>query len=419
MQKQSRAEASPVERVEKPGSGGSIPASESGPRLDRRGFLELVGVGVGTLAVAGAAGLTWKAVDGGVFASGTGPAYAAWDALGAPTGDALALVSAAILASNAHNTQPWRFRVATDRIDLFADTTRTIGAMDPLRRELDLSLGCALENLVLAGPANGKTTSVTLLPEAGDATHVARIDLADAVTPVSPLYAVLGERHTNRGAYDTRRRVSQVQLDTWGALVGGVGAELVWFTSDAAKAAFGDLTLRATQAIIADREQSADDYAWYRSSWDEIQAKKDGITIDPSGQGPLIRALSKLVPVSQQQNNDGWLTGMRTTQVPTAAAFGVIVVRDAADRAVRLDAGRSWQRMHLAATADGLALQPLCQVPERIDREQSAGLPSEFTTAMASLLPAGTRPIMSFRVGYPTRGALRSPRRPARDVLLI
>ena len=142
-------------------------------------------------------------------------------------------------------------------------------------------------------------------------------------------------------------------------------------------------------------------------------------TIDPSGQGPLIRALSKLVPVSQQQNNDGWLTGMRTTQVPTAAAFGVIVVRDAADRAVRLDAGRSWQRMHLAATADGLALQHLCQVPERIDREQSAGLPSEFTTAMASLLPAGTRPIMSFRVGYPTRGALRSPRRPARDVLLI
>src|ERR1035437_1281513 len=50
--------------------------------MDRRKFLRIVGLGVGTLAVTGAGGLTWRAADGGVFATGTGPAYAAWDESG-------------------------------------------------------------------------------------------------------------------------------------------------------------------------------------------------------------------------------------------------------------------------------------------------------------------------------------------------
>ncbi|MGV8964888.1 MAG: Acg family FMN-binding oxidoreductase [Cellulomonas sp.] len=396
----------------------SKPDDGTDPQLGRRGFLGMIGVGVGTLAVAGAAGLTWKAIDGGIFASGTGPAYAAWDALNAPSEATLALVSAAVLAANAHNTQPWLFRVAPDRVDLFADTTRTLGAMDPLGRELDLTLGCAVENLVLAAPVRGTAATVTLLPEPADSTHIARVDLRATDAAVSPLYAAIAQRHTNRGAYDTARAVRPAQLAALGALLDAPGAELVWFTTDAAKTAFGDLTLRATEAIIADRQQSADDYVWYRSSWDEIQAKKDGITIDPSGQTPLIRALSKIIPVSQQQNSDGWLKGMRTIQIPTAAAFGAIVVREPADRGNRLAAGRAWQRMHLSATTQGLAMQPLCQVPERIDREASASLRADFAPAMAALLPSGTRPLMTFRIGYPTMTALPSPRRPAHDVVL-
>lgn len=404
--------------------GQEVPPTASDPetvprtRLSRRALLGMVGAGVGTLAVVGAGGLVWRAVEGGVFATGTGPAYAAWDALDAPGEATLALVSAAVLAANAHNTQPWFFRVSPNRIDLFADTTRTIGAMDPLLRERDISLGCALENLVLAGPAHGLATTVALLPEASDPTHIARIDLRATAAAISPLYAAIANRHTDRSAYDTSQTLPQAQLDALGALVDTPNVGLVWFTRDAERAAFGELTLRATEAIIADPQQSSDDYAWYRSSWEEIQTKKDGITIDPSGQPALIRALSKIIPVTQQQNNDGWLNGMRTIQVPTAAAFGAIVVRYPANRTHRLAAGRAWQRLHLSATDAGLAVQPLCQVPERIDRETSAGLPTDFTTAMAALLPSGTHAVMTFRIGHPTMAALSSPRRPASEVVL-
>jgi nitroreductase len=385
--------------------------------VSRRTILQFLGLGAGVVAVAGATGLTWRAIDGGVFATGTGPAYAAWDEADHTGPDPMNLIRAAVLAANAHNTQPWLFTVSGDRIELFADLTRTIGAMDPLLREMHVSLGCAVENLVLAGPPSGLTANVVLLPDPADATHIATITLTPTTASRSPLFDAITSRHTNRGGYDTTRPVTGQQLDALGALVDVPGTEVVWFTTDEEKRAFSDLTVRATEAIIADPQQAADDYRWYRTDWQDIQDLKDGITIDPSGQSTLIRALAKLLPVSQEQNNSGWLTGTRDTQLPTAAAFGALVVRDPLDPAQRLQTGRVWQRMHLAATVDGLGMQPLCQIPERIDRETSAGLAPEFGDAAAGMLPSGTHAIMTFRVGYPTAAAPPSPRRPAADVV--
>jgi nitroreductase len=386
------------------------------PPLNRRSALRLLGLGAGTVAVAAAGGTTWLATTSGVFSTGTGPAYAAWSEV-TPAGHPLSLVRAAILAANAHNTQPWLFTVTDDRIELFADMSRTIGTMDPLLREMHISLGCALENLVLAGPPNGMTATVDLMPDAADARHIATIALAPARTSRSALFEAIPDRHTNRNAYDTSRPVAPEQRESLNRLVDAPNAQLVWFTTDAQKRAFSDLTIVATQAIIADPQQAADDYRWHRSDWREIQRHKDGITIDPSGQSELIRAVSKLVPTTQQQNNNGWLSGTRDSQLPTAAAFGALVVPDPRDPVQRLLVGRIWQRIHLNAIASGLALQPLCQIPERIDRESSAGLAPAVSNAMAAMLPAGVHAIMTFRIGYPSTDALLSPRRPVTDVV--
>jgi hypothetical protein len=162
--------------------------------VSRRTVLQFLGLGAGVVAVAAATGLTRRAVDGGVFATGTGPAYAAWDQAD-PTGhDPLNLVRAAILAANAH---PWLFTVTGDRIELFADMSRTIGAMDPLLREMHISLGCALENLVLAGPPNGLPANVALLPEPADATHIATVTLTPTTQSRSPLFDAIASTHTN------------------------------------------------------------------------------------------------------------------------------------------------------------------------------------------------------------------------------
>lgn len=76
----------------------------------------------------------------------------------------LALVRAAILAASPHNTQPWLFKITDFSIDLYLDSRRYPGALDPYLREEHIGMGCALENLMLAAPANGYAASTTLLP---------------------------------------------------------------------------------------------------------------------------------------------------------------------------------------------------------------------------------------------------------------
>ena len=102
----------------------------------------------------------------------------------------------------------------------------------------------------------------------------------------------------------------------------------------------------------------------------------------------------------------------------TAAAFGIVVVRDAADNSQRIEGGRLYQRLHLTAVSKGLAMQPLNTITERIDRERFLGLAPRLQEAARALLSEpGWEPLMSFRIGYPTVQPPASPRRPADSVI--
>ena len=148
-------------------------------KMNRRSFLKLGG----TLVVAVAGGSVYRAWAQGVFSAEQGPAYAPWhDRRSGATG-AERIVRAGLLAANPHNSQPWFFQVTAGAVDLFADYSRQIGVIDPVRREMHIGLGCAVENMVLAAQAEGFAAQVTLLPDSGRPEHVAHLEL----TPAAPL----------------------------------------------------------------------------------------------------------------------------------------------------------------------------------------------------------------------------------------
>jgi hypothetical protein len=88
--------------------------------------------------------------------------------------------------------------------------------------------------------------------------------------------------------------------------------------------------------------------------------------------------MAAATPESREQNDQSWIQLTRDQYVKTAAAFGVVVVGDASGNAQRIQGGRLYQRLHLAAIYLGLAMQLLNQIPERIDREEMLGLTPRF-----------------------------------------
>lgn len=153
----------------------------TGPTVSRRAVLE-------------AGGTLWRTLDQGVFATGAGPASNAWS----HGGGTLHLVRTATLAAHAQDSQPWLLQVTPTGIDLRADLRRNLGTIDPLLREMRLSLGCALENLLLAAAPHGYSPVLTLLPNPGDPTHVATRTLRRGPAPSSsPLRLYV---HTAPGA---------------------------------------------------------------------------------------------------------------------------------------------------------------------------------------------------------------------------
>lgn len=389
-------------------------------KLSRRNFVKGA-IAAGALLSAGG---VIRAFDQGGFSTGRGSAYDPWRAwTEEETGiePLLRLVKASILAANAHNTQPWLYRLHEQGIDMYADISRNIGTMDPLLREMNISLGCAIENLIISAKAYGYHVKETLFPGTFDSIHIANIALTEGAPPEpSELFHAIGKRHTNRASYDRNKQVEPAVLQEMERLGENLrDVRIAWFGDSSQKNEMGQLIIRATEAIVSDNVQAGDSHKWYRQDWDEIQRHKDGTTMDATGNNAMTRFFGKLLPITEQTSNKYWLKMSKEIHVPTASVFGTILVRNQSDRVQLLQAGKLWQRMHLWSAAHGLAMQPLNQPHERRDRELQLGIEPVFGNALANLTASpGYEGVFTFRMGYPTGKGLVSPRRSAEEVLL-
>lgn len=388
-------------------------------KMNRRTFLKKAGA---TFLVVSWAGISWRAIDQGVFSTGKGPAYEPWDISkdNLKTGP-LALVNDAILASNPHNTQPWLFKVTDSYIEIYADESRNLGTIDPLRREMFVGLGCAIENLMLSANAHGYHPRLIYKPHTLEPYCIARIELEQGRKYTSPLYKAIPIRHTHRGEYDVDQSISKtIFTDIETLVVDENKVRISWFTSPEEKQTIGNLIVKATEAIIADEEMSADTNKWYRENWQNLQQERDGITLDAQGGSFLIRALGKILPpLSHERNDQFWLSATKDVHTATAAAYGFISIKDASDNEQRARAGRAWQRIHLYGASLGLGMQPLNQLNEMVDREISVKAPEHFGAELKKITGDPLwEGLFIFRLGYPLKEALLSPRRSISDIIL-
>ena len=354
-------------------------------------------------------------------------AYQAWRTWDDRQTGSRSLVQSAILAASAHNTQPWLFCTQPDRLEVSSDEARNLGAMDPFRREMHISIGCALENLLLEARAQGQHPQLAIVPGTLEqpighlrSKTVAVVELSAAPASVSPLRAAIPRRHTNRAAFEPDRPIGgDIQAELAGLVEPDTAVRLWLLTDAAARADFAAATAEATRAIIDDPVMIGDSDAWFRATNREIAIHRDGPTIDAAGLSPLITWLAKILPApSAERAHKTWFEHTRDVQLASAPLFGLIAVKDLYDREQAIQAGRLWQRLHLKAVLLGLGAQPLNQLPERVDRERQRGEPGRTAKILAGLVPDPTWPVtFAFRIGWPTRAAALSPRRDLETVI--
>ncbi|MGO8794297.1 MAG: Acg family FMN-binding oxidoreductase [Candidatus Sulfotelmatobacter sp.] len=392
--------------------------------MQRRSFLK--GAGVVTVAILG--GGVWRAYDQGVFSIGQGPAYEPWKDWRNASNSPLALVRAAILAASPHNTQPWLFKVSDSAVELYIDTSRNVGALDPYLREEHIGMGCALENLMLAAPANGYAATATLLP--GKLNPIpanpkpellARIDLAPGNREESELYNAIPSRHTNRAAYDPHKPLPSDFMDALAHLPGDdPDLKLFLFTAESDRKKMVDISSAANNAIYSDPAVVQGSNHWIRLKWSDVQKRRDGLTIDAFGLPPIADAVAKMMTPRML----AWAASRGETNgysklMLSAPLIGVIAVRDRYDREQCLQAGRLWQRAHLLATSRGIAGRPCNEAVEMIDHERTQGKPPTHIALLQEVMrDSAWQPTFVFYMGYETWAAHASPRRGIQAVII-
>jgi hypothetical protein len=212
-------------------------------------------------------------------------------------------------------------------------------------------------------------------------------------------------------------------LESINALSKHSDIKIKWLTSESERQQFGTLTVQATEALTADAEQIHDSDQWLRLGWNQVQEHRDGISLDTSGNPALRRAFLKMLPNTMlndpAQSSNSFRQATKDIHVATAAAFGLVLVRNKQDHAEQMQGGRLWQRLHLWVTTQGISVQPLNQTTERIDREQQLGIEPVFGNAVAELIGDDSwQLLMPFRIGYPTVQTNKSPRRALEEVLI-
>ncbi|MFE0022593.1 Acg family FMN-binding oxidoreductase [Amycolatopsis sp. NPDC059021] len=304
-------------------------------------------------------------------------------------------LAAAVRAPSPHNSQPWRFAVDRERVEVRLDRDRVLSVADPDAHEARLSCGAALLNLVVSLRFQGFEPRVRLLPDAAepdllavvthDGNHRVSVEdqtLADAVF----------RRHTHRRPFLDRSVPAGIRA----ALVraaGGEGATLHFV--DAEYVRLTALARRAEFLQAGDDAFRAESARWTRRH----AASPDGVPLGAAGPPPDHEGVVAL----RESHLDPDLPVRAYERQPLLA----VVLTPDAGPAADVRAGLAMQRVLLTATSVRVATSFLSQPFEVASTR--AGITELFR-------PLG-RPHAVLRMGYGYSAASWTGRRPAHDVV--
>ncbi|MDI9893949.1 nitroreductase family protein [Rhodococcus sp. IEGM 1381] len=309
------------------------------------------------------------------------------------------LVELACRAPSVHNSQPWRWTYSARGLDLYTDSSRLLGVIDPTERQMVLSCGAALDHLDKAAAALRWTTEIDLLPTPGAPDHLAHVRFVHDAHPRShefDLLAAINRRHSDRRAFGP---VPSNRILTRYLGQAHYGTETTVLSAESKQTLAKASTLSASVRKY-DATYQAEIRWWAGHSFRSGGIPPEALTS---------RADASRVQVGRQFPEPHRVARTVTTE-PVEDESTVVLLGTAADERLDwLQCGRAMSAFLLAATADGLATCPLTHLTEQ----------SGSRHLVESLAPQNGLAQVLIRIGTPMIGSPppRTPRHAVASVL--
>lgn len=349
------------------------------------------------------------------------------------------LIEAAAKAPSGGNSQPWRWHYQNGILHLFLETDAAQAYLDPQQISAYVSLGSAIENLLLSAANIGLKVNWQLTPQLAPK-HLAwfYFEPNHSSTPSEKqLAAQINLRHTNRKIASTHQ-IEICNLNELSTLVEKVdGAKLTWITE---KDKIQSIATIATQTDLLRMfiPEAHEDFINREMRWnmDEVNQTEDGIgihTLDLNNNDQIgIRLLKdkKAVNFLQQINGGSGFKRLTMQQFMSSAAIGLISMPHK-NITGYVNGGIAAQKMWLGATALNLQIHPV-NVPLifffKNSIENSLPIPEENKTQLKQAehtfnqifdLKEHEQPIFMFRIFKAISSPERTIRKPLSKILSI
>lgn len=270
----------------------------------------------------------------------------------------------ASLAPSSHNTQPWRVRIVSDqKLIVGIDMQRRLQQVDPAGREMIISIGAFIENLVQGAMAVGYRADINIIGK--DWFDPDLVEIAITRNGSADITAL--ERIQNRRTLRKNFCSDMLKKEAEKALLTASGPDSVFFGRGSK--ACGWLTMAAFESMKAQtwRDAAQFEFAdWFRMSPKQAALHRDGLTTDSleiTGIGGWIvkyfmnqkTVLGKTFRESQVKQAH--------TQSQEGAGWFVICSGDDSLPSF-LDVGRRFCRMANLSHENRVAIAPMSQILE-------------------------------------------------------
>lgn len=201
------------------------------------------------------------------------------------------LIRYAVKAPSGHNTQPWKFDVSEDQISILPDFSVSLPVVDPHDRELYISQGCALENLLIAARHFGYQAQIN---EYGEKGVTVSLSQGESMSD-DDLFAQIERRQCNRGMYDGSL-LPDTALDTLHSMPKekNVGLRLYGVQTEMGQALTSYIR-RGNEIQMNDHLFKDELMSWIRVNSGQVQSAGDGLSYKALGNPPLPSVLARPV----------------------------------------------------------------------------------------------------------------------------